>query len=84
MEGRVHGGYPSRRYYVPAAGDSCVRGSYPASTRYLTVGDSSRPSMASRARSFFFLYINITKRMHSSLGQPIKYIYVCAGRKLIA
>ncbi|CAD6231474.1 unnamed protein product [Miscanthus lutarioriparius] len=50
MEGRVHGGYPSRRYYLPAAGDSCVRGGYPASTRYLTVGDSSRPSMASRAR----------------------------------
>ncbi|CAD6238573.1 unnamed protein product [Miscanthus lutarioriparius] len=50
MEGRVHGVYPSRRYYLPAAGDSCVGGGYPASSRYLTVGDSSCPSMASRAR----------------------------------
>ncbi|XP_066308898.1 uncharacterized protein [Miscanthus floridulus] len=50
MEGRVHGVYPSRRYYLPGAGDSCVGGGYPASSRYLTVGDSSCPSMASRAR----------------------------------
>lgn len=51
MEGCVHGGRPSRRYYLPVAGDySCVRGGYPASSRYLTGGDSSRGSMASCAR----------------------------------
>jgi hypothetical protein len=82
MESRVHGGYPSRRYYLPAAGDSCVPGGYPASTRYLTVGDSSRPSMASRAR-LFFLYINITsalkfgeKRIYLPTIQPSTYLYM--------